>query len=316
MKRTARRNKPPPSLRILALSILGLLLLCAICYGLLTLASKTGRESIIVNGMEREYRVHLPKGFDPAKPFPLVLAFHMLGGNSRQMEWLSHMNKVADEHGFIVVYPDGYKNSWADGSGLFAADQEKIDDVAFTSELIDEMTDLYNIDGKRVYATGFSNGGFLTHRLACEIPDRLAAVATVGATLPKDVLPECEPVESISVMMINGTDDYSVKWDGSEDFASVTETTSKWALLEECSKDAQITDEPDVVDDDTEVNIESYQECLDNVEVRLYIIKGGGHTWPQGNQLVQLGGLFTGKISQEIDTSQEIWAFFADHPKP
>jgi polyhydroxybutyrate depolymerase len=98
-----------------------------------------GRESITIDGVEKKYRVHIPPTYDGAAAVPLVLVFHMYTGHGRMMEWTSYLNQGADEEGFIVVCPDGYRRSWADGSGQFAADREEIDDLAFVSLLIDRM---------------------------------------------------------------------------------------------------------------------------------------------------------------------------------
>ena len=183
--KTRSTRKIPRWLRSCALAVLGLVGLCVLLYAALFVASVTGRQSIVVDGVERTYRVHLPKSYDGSQPTPLVLAFHMLTGNGRTMEWITHFNRVADEGGFIVVYPDGYQNSWADGSYLFPADIDYIDDVAFTLALIDELEDAYNLDASRIYATGFSNGGFFAQRLAYA---RIAAmVFGMGAAIFVDL---------------------------------------------------------------------------------------------------------------------------------
>jgi polyhydroxybutyrate depolymerase len=293
-----------------SLVILIPILLCGLLYGGIYVASSTGRQSIVVDGVERKYRTHLPAGYDGSLPTPLVLAFHMYGGNARMMEWLTHFNQVADENGFIVVYPEGYKNSWADGSELFPADLDYIDDVAFTLALIDELKGQYNLDETRIYATGFSNGGFFAQRLACEATEHLAAIATVGASLASNTLGACAPEGSIPVLMINGTDDPSVNWDGSPEYAPVPLTAAFWAAFNSCDEQPNVAQLPDLTDDGTHVRQELYSGCRDEVEVILDAIEGGGHAWPMGNQAVQLWGLFNGRISQQIDASRVIWDFF------
>jgi polyhydroxybutyrate depolymerase len=300
----------PRWIRACSLFILVIVVLCGLGYAAIYVASSTGRQSIVVDGVERKYRTHLPVEYDDSQPTPLVLAFHFYGGSARMMEWLTHFNQVADENGFIVVYPEGYKSSWADGSDLFPADLDYIDDVAFTLALIDELKSQYHIDETRIYATGFSNGGFFVHRLACEATEHLTAIATVGAALATNTLDACAPEGTIPVMMINGTDDPSVSWEGAPESAPVPITAAFWALYNNCDQEPSLTDQPDVSSDGTHVRLESYSNCQDNVEVILYAIEGGGHTWPMGNQAVQLWGLFNGRISQQMDASQVIWEFF------
>jgi polyhydroxybutyrate depolymerase len=300
----------PRWIKACSLLIIIIVVLCGLGYAAIYIASSTGRRSIVVDGVERKYRTHLPTGYDEGQPTPLVLAFHFYGGSARMMEWLTHLDRVADENGFIVVYPEGYKNSWADGSGLFPADLDYIDDVAFTLALIDELKNQYNLDETRIYATGFSNGGFFVQRLACEASDRLAAIATVGASLAAETYSACAPEGSIPVLMINGTDDPSVAWDGSSESVPVPFTVAYWAMFNSCDEEPSLTDQPDLISDGTHVRTERYSNCRDDVEVTLYAIEGGGHAWPMGNRPIQLWGLFNGRISQQMDASRVIWEFF------
>ena len=296
----------------IGLIILGLIGLLLVIYGYIFVASVVGRDTIQVGDMERKYRVHLPANYDKTQPVPLVLAFHMYTGSGRTMEWLTHLNKIADQEGFMVVYPDGYKASWADGSNQYAADQAYIDDFAFVSVLLDKLQEAYAIEASRIYATGFSNGGFLAQRLACEMPDRFAAVATVGAVLSRGVITECLPETPTAIMMINGIDDHGVPWDGDQEYTSVVDTVAHWIQVNACSTEADTTSEPDAVEDGTRVERSVYSPCQEQTEVVLYSIAGSGHTWPGGSKPVQLWGL-NGRISQDMDASQVIWDFFQTH---
>ena len=296
-----------------SLFILLIVVLCGFGYAAIYIASSTGRQSIVVDGVERKYRTHLPSGYDDSQAIPLVLAFHFYGGSARMMEWLTRFNQIADEEGFIVVYPEGYKSSWADGSGLFPADLDYIDDVAFTLALIDELKNQYNLDETRIYATGFSNGGFFVQRLACEATEHIAAIATVGASLATEMLGACAPDGAIPVLMINGMDDPSVTWEGSPDSVPVPVTASYWSIVNGCDQEPILTTEPDLANDGTHAHKERYSNCQDDVEVILYAIEGGGHAWPMGNKAVQLWGLFNGRISQQMDASRVIWDFFQNY---
>ena len=294
---------------LIVLSVLGLLILV---YAYIFVASIVGRDTIQVGDMERTYRVHLPANYDEAQSVPLVLTFHMYTGSGRTMAWLTHLNKIADQEGFIVVYPEGYKNSWADGSNQYAADQAYIDDFAFVSALLDKLQQEYAVDPTRIYATGFSSGGFLAQRLACEMPEKFAAIATVGATLSRNVIGDCLPKMPTAIMMINGIDDHGVPWDGDGDYASVPDTVAHWVQVNACPTEANISSEPDAVDDGTRIERSVYGPCQAQTEVVLYSVAGSGHTWPGGSKPVQLWGL-NGPISQEMDASQAIWDFFQAH---
>ncbi len=209
-----KRTKLSSYLRKVIFALVGLVGLFVLLYGFIVVASLWGRESIRIGNIDRKYRIYVPSTYEETEPAPLVLVFHMLTGSGRTMEWITHFNKVAEQKGFIVVYPDGYKGSWAEGSNLYAADQDQIDDIAFVSGLIDKVEERYAINPDQIYATGFSSGGFMVQRLGCEMAGTITAIATVGATLSENSIKECDPQEPLSVLMINGVDDHSVPWEG------------------------------------------------------------------------------------------------------
>jgi polyhydroxybutyrate depolymerase len=306
------KNKVVRILARIGLVASGFVTVLLLLYAFIYFASIVGRETILVGKMERTYRVHLPSGYDGTQPAPLMLAFHFYTGSGRSMEWLTHLNQIADREGFMVVYPDGYEGSWAEGSNLYAADLDQVDDLAFVSALLDQLEQDYAVDPTRVYATGFSSGGIFVHRLACEMPERFAGIATVGAVLTRNVIAACQPESPAAVMMINGSDDRGVPWEGNTDYASVPETVAHWARVSACGTEASQTMEPEAVDDGTQVERSTYSPCQDGAQVTLYRIAGGGHTWPGGSQPVQLWGL-NGKISQEMDASLVTWEFFRSH---
>ena len=270
-----------------------------------------GRDSIEVGKMERTYLVHLPPQYDGKKPSPLVLALHPLNGNGRTMEWISEFDRVADQNGAIVVYPDGYKSSWADGSGQFDADQDGIDDVTFISALISQLTERLAADRTRVYVIGFSNGGFLGQRLACQLPAKLAAVATVGAVLAENMYTQCNPQTPIPFIMINGTSDKSVPWEGKARLSTVPATVSKWAVVTRCATKLPISYVPLLSKDRLPVRREAYTGCQNDADVMLYAVEGGSHKWYGGGDLLQFS--LPGSASKEIDSSSVIWDFLKNH---
>jgi polyhydroxybutyrate depolymerase len=280
--------------------------------------------SMEFGGLTRTYLIHVPPSYDRTTAMPLLLVFHGGGGTGEGMAKLTHMSNVSDEAGFIAVYPDGYKNTWNDGRGVSASELAGVDDVGFISKLIDTLSNQYRIDSNRVYATGMSNGGFFTDRLACELSDKIAAVAVVAATMSPNISNACSPARPLSVMIIQGTADPLVPIGGGEvrglyggergSALSLNDTVKRWVQMNECAPDPTVTNLPIVSDDGTRVLRETYGQCTQGAEVVIYIIDGGGHAWPGGIQY--LPESIIGKTSRNMDASQVIWAFLASNPRP
>lgn len=278
--------------------------------------------SMVHNGLKRTYRIHVPPSYDNPKPMPLVIALHGGGGTGEKMErhTLGGFNTLSDKEGFVVVYPDGIEKHWNDGRGKvrYRAHREKIDDIGFISALIDDLVKRQNIDNKRIYVTGISNGAMLSNRLACELTGRITAIAPVAGNMPYDLAPHCSPSKPISVLMISGTKDPMMPWEGGEAsfgrlkfgrVLSVMETIQFWVAHNQCLPTPVITWEPDKdTQDDTRVRKEICSHCKDGTEVVLYAIEGGGHTWPGGYQYLPEKSV--GKTSRDIDANEVIWSFF------
>lgn len=282
-------------------------------------------------GKTRAYLLHVPPARDKAKPAPLVLVFHGAGGDGALMARLTGFNELADKHGFIVAYPDGYKNNWNDGRGIpmWPAHRENIDDVGFISALIEHLTKTLNVDRKRVYATGISNGGMISWRFGCELSGKLAAIAPVTRTLTEKMAQSCHPPRPLPVLMITGIADPLVPWDGGEQnmgqgvtvkVLSAQQTVAHWVKHNGCAANATITELPDKDPrDGTRVRREVYGSCKAGADVVLYAIEGGGHTWPKlksaGAPLVDSAmAQRLGKTSRDIIASEVIWEFFSKHP--
>ena len=217
-------------------------------------------------GVTRSYEIYAPPGYDGASPMLLVLNFHGYTSNGERQALNSRMNTTADERRFIVAYPNGIENSWNGGTCCGVAARDGIDDVAFTRAIIDDIGGRACIDTKRVFATGMSNGGFLSHRLACEAADVIAAVAPVAGVLGIDAA-DCKPSRPITVMHMHGIDDALAPYED----APVAIAT--WVEKNGC------TGEPS-----TEVigsaTCETTSDCTDGVSVTLCSIKNHGHCWP------------------------------------
>lgn len=254
------------------------------------------------DGRTRELLVHLPPGYDASTATPLVFDFHGRLFTANLQAGLTHLRDVADSEGFIVVHPEGIGRTWNGGVCCGEAASDDVDDVGFVSAMIDLLSSQLCIDQRRVYATGMSNGAFLSHRLACELSDRIAAIAPVAGVV--GVAP-CSPARSISVFHFHGTEDDVVQYDGVAGYLSVATSMAGWVERNGCDPESTVYFQQD------DVTCEAWSGCDAGVEVRLCTVDGGGHTWPGGTPLPGLGD-----TTQTIDASELMWTFFLDHPLP
>lgn len=258
------------------------------------------------DGAPRTVRVHVPTGYDPSVPTPVVLAFHGYTLNGQVMMDQAHLVDAADAEGFILIAPDGTGAllGWNAGSCCGTAASSGTDDVGLVGAILDRIEADACVDADRVYATGFSNGGFLSHRLGCELADRIAAIAPVSGVIG---IPSCAPARPMPVLHVHGTSDLVVAYDNSVfGYLSVEDTIAGWAERDGCP--AAAPTEVFAMGDATCV---SHTGCAGGAEVQLCTIDGGGHQWPGGTPLP--GG---GATSTDLDATAAIWAFFAAHPRP
>jgi len=271
---------------------------------------------IIMEQTRRTYLTHVPSP-ESLPMNGLLFVFHGGGATGRGIPRLTHFNEIADRERIGVVYTDGLRRHWRDGRATIP-ESDEIDDVDFVSALIRKMISAYQIPVHRVYATGISNGGFFSQRLAIEIPEQVRGIATVAATMPVTLSKLPSLKKPIPVMLIHGTDDPLVPYDGGDVRAgakgpilSARESASKWAHLNGCCSKPEITHLPSKIDDTTRIRMEKFSSCEDEVEVILYVVEGGGHTWPGGWQYFPEG--IIGKTTANLDASEEIVAFFKRH---
>ena len=268
-----------------------------------TMASTAQVATIEVGGRTREYILHMPANYN-GKPVPLVIVLHGAVQGAANAQSMSGMSALADKEKFIAVYPNGTGKlpTWNAGNCCGYAQRENVDDIAFLRALIAKLEKDYAIDTKRIYVTGISNGAMMSYRAACEMADRVAAVAPVeGAqNVP------CKPTAPVSVIVFHGTADRLVPFDGGESAfqvgphrtdTSVAETVAFWVKENGCAPapKSELT---------TEVHIDTYSGCKDGTGVALYAIQGGHHMWP--------GASMSGV---QLSATDVMWKFFAQHPK-
>jgi polyhydroxybutyrate depolymerase len=291
---------------------------------LLSCAHATGEvnRSIRHDGLERQYLIYTPtpKPAHSGKR-PLLLVLHGGGGTHRGMIRLTkrRFNRLADRDGFFVVYPQGVDKSWNEGrpDEISGAHRKGIDDISFFRRLVEDLVSQYPIDPERVFATGISNGGLMSLRLGCSLPEKIRAIAPVTASIPSAILPICRSESTVGLAVFNGTDGPLVPYDGGQitilgqqrgEVLSTDETIRIWRQKNRCSSEAKITQLPDVAADGTRVTKIEYDRCETESRVVLYRVDGGGHTWPDGQQYLPVS--LIGRTTRDINGCDEIWQFF------
>lgn len=281
--------------------------------------SQIEEKSIMHDGLKRKYLIHLPPHYNGNNKLPVVFAFHGGGGD---MSMQSDDNKYgliskANKEGFIAVFPNGYSKfpggklaTWNAGSCCGEARDKQIDDVGFIKKVVQDITSNYASDRNRFFATGMSNGGMFSYRLACEMSDVFKAIAPVAGT---DGVANCKPKNPISILHIHAKNDTHVLFNGGAgedafkdktkvtDFTSVPTTISKWASLNSC------TGIPQKILQKTGAYCEVYSSCSQGTKVQLCVTESGGHSWP-GASSVRRG---KEEASQAISANDVMWDFFS-----
>jgi len=288
-------------------------------------------ETIQNAGKIREYFIYVPSYYSREEPIPLLMVFHGAAGKVWRFGACTGFNDLSEKHGFISVYPKGLNDHWNDGreTEKFAQHDHEIDDIAFVVALIDELKSTYNIDKNKIFATGISNGGLFSQRLAVEQTHLFAAVASVAAQMAEPLSRSFNPQGPISVMIINGTEDPLVPYSGGElnnfelfpRFSRFIKKPSKGTVI---STDANIRlwlehnkiynlpvieKIPDIDNDGVTAERVAWIGRQKEVSVVLYKIIGGGHTWPGGKQYLPEKQI--GKTCKDINASKIIWDFFS-----
>jgi polyhydroxybutyrate depolymerase len=273
--------------------------------------------SLDVDGRKRSYILHIPPGYDDKTEMPLAIVLHGGGGNAENIMKTTDFSTRADNAGFIVVYPNGtgrFSNvllTWNAGNCCGYALDNNVDDVAFIRALIDDLLIRLAVDPRRIYATGMSNGGMMCYLLACQLSDKIAAIAPVAGAMEMD---SCYPTQPVSVIIFHGTADEHVLYYGGEPLKQadnhprvdrpVSYAVNFWVKANDCLPVPQKEVTGDIIR-------ETYSGGKNNTEVVLYTIVDGKHAWPGGKP-----GWFGGdEPTQEISATNVIRDFFASHPK-
>lgn len=289
------------------------------CSGL-TVGPGTYDWTVEHQGRTRKFRVHVPPGYDATRPTPAVLAFHGFGSSEVQMEGLTGLSTLADTEGFIAVYPRGLKASEVNGPGepsdntrgwsagaCCGTARNAVDDVGFVDALLADLDTRVCVDTRRTFAMGFSNGGFMSYRLACERASRFAAIAPVAGT---EGLSECTPSRPVPVLHIHGTADDTILYTGGQipvpfggPYPGAEETVRRWVGRNTCGDSTEQTYQQG---DSTCV---AYTGCTPvSATVSLCTVQGGRHAWPG------FAGFNNGTL--DLNAAREAWKFFKERPRP
>jgi polyhydroxybutyrate depolymerase len=275
--------------------------------------------TLTVSNLYRSYLVHVPPQYDHDVPTPVVLIYHGGGGNANSMVRFSGLNAKSDKAGFIAIYPNGTGRfsrilTFNGGNCCGYAMNNDVDDVEFTRQLLDNLAQVANVDPKRVFATGMSNGAILTYRLASELSERIAAIAPVAGPMGTET---CSPKRPVPVIHFHGSADQHAPFAGGKgvgvsgtDFFSVEHSIQAWIKANGCQQEPVVEKLPDKVGDGTTTTRKTYGSGKNGSEVVLVVIEGGGHTWP--GQPARLRSL--GKSTKNISANDMMWKFFQKHP--
>jgi polyhydroxybutyrate depolymerase len=281
-------------------------------------------------GASRNYIVHVPPQASGANALPVILNFHGAGSNAWQEERYSAMNVAAERYGFFAVYPNGTGPrprtlTWNAGGCCGYAVRNKIDDVAFTKALLDDLATHAHFDRTRVYATGISNGGMMAYRLGVEAPDRIAAIAPVEGALMVEASALRRPMPLI---VFHSLDDPWVPYGGSSRpyawfahlaaaYPAVDDTIARWRVFDGCPAKAQtgqvLKGAARTADARNSATRYAWQPCARGTEVVLWKLSGSGHVWPGAARDYPL---VIGRGTQLINANEEMWKFFRNFALP
>ena len=270
--------------------------------------------NFIHDGIDREYLVYIPNEYDASISIPLVLNFHGFGGTAYDhYKYTSDMTSLADTANFLLVYPQGAAGSDGYSHWNIADENSKsdIDDLGFTSAMIDDLIQTYNVDTLRIYATGFSNGAAFTYDLACRLSQRIAAIAPVGENMTQVSYDECEATKPTGIISFHGTADESRPYNGIEGYnLSYEQINSFWTTLNETETEPTIAEINTNTEDGSSVELYTWEKGRNCSTVEHYKIINGGHSWPNPNAESWGKG---DDVNRDIDTNVLIWNYVSEY---
>jgi polyhydroxybutyrate depolymerase len=260
--------------------------------------------SLSSGGKTRDAWVHIPASYSSATAVPLIVTFHGFGSDGKGAEAETGLSALADSEGFLVAYPNGMNRQWyTDPGSAGAADRQ------FIRDLVKNLQTDYKVDPKRIFATGMSNGGGMTHRVGCDLADIFAAIAPVEGGYASPGWQDCSPSRPMPIMAFHGITDPVVPYNGGPGkgaaaghiFPSIPDWAAAWANRDSCNATPTVTTPTVTQPNAIAVTRQEWTQCKDGASVILFSINPHAHTWPKG---------------KPINATTEMWKFFQAHPMP
>jgi len=275
-----------------------------VCFTFIAQSQTLIVDSIYTGGLYRNYRLYIPAIFTGASARPLIINMHGYTSNAIQQQFYTNFEPIADTANFLMLYPNGTSSG---GSQFWNAGISPlgVNDISFLSNLIDSLKAQYNIDLNRVYSTGMSNGGFMSHTLACELSNRITAIASVtGSIFVSQYGTNCHPTRPVPVMQIHGTADATVPYTGNSTMVPIDSVVKYWVRKNNCNSIPTTSAVPNInLTDGCTADHFVYASGASGSTVEHYRVNAGAHTWP--------GAPFPiGVTNQDFSASKEIWRFF------
>ncbi len=274
-------------------------------------------KTIQVDGLQRHYLAFAP---DHVKePLPVVIVLHGGGGNASQIQRVTGFNDLAAKHGFVVVYPDSAGGYWNDGRGVefMRAQRENINDVKFIRSILDDLAKDHKIDRSRVFSTGLSNGGLMSHRLAAEASDAIAGIAPVCGGMAPVIAATFKPQFPVSILIIQGAADPVVPIDGGDivgrDSTRGKVIPTKDTLAKYLERNGNANNPMKTKldpKDENIVEVSKYPDGPGGAKTWFYLVKNGGHRWPARSRNSRPKGTSPPGFS----ATERIWDFFSGCP--
>ena len=267
--------------------------------------NKLRRCDLTHDGLQRYYFIYVPDNLNNEKSIPLLFALHGYGSTARNHFSYTNYIPIADQNNLIVVYPQGApmntaitnsSSHWNVGGWTVGSN---VKDIEFIDTVIELIKNKIDLDQTRIYSSGMSNGGFMSYHLACNLSNQIAAIASVTGSMTPETFANCNPTHATPILQIHGLLDYTVPYNGLSYMESIPKVMEYWSEYNSCSSEP---DESTIenISEGYVINIQEYKNCLNDVNVKLYLHSSMGHTWP--------------RISNYgISASSEVWNFVSQY---
>lgn len=283
------------------------------------------RRVLLSGTVDHSYYLFVPQALIGADDIPVVVSLHGGGSNAREHDLFTRLRVKAASAGFALLTPDGYRTTWNAGSCCAPAATAGIDHSAIIRAMLDDAGTLISVDPQRVFATGHSNGGMMAYRLACDLSDRIAAIAPNAAVMmdrdldtdPPTQVFTCQPTRPVPILHLHGLADTCVPYAGGVSTGPegglrppASDSIDFWVDNNRCTLPPLL---PTNVNGDARCN--THSGCQDQAIVKVCTVDGAGHVWP-GTGANPSGDTCGGSGTTDLDANDVMWDFFVNHPMP